>query len=390
MSALLKGLDVDENKSHGEDQYIVYVDGKPGMKYDNSFEAREVVKMLQAKYPQKKFTIERTVCKSERIAEKMKMGADSDASSAGSFKMGEDFAPPAQLAQTTTDAPPRRAFSIALQGKPGKDFAARYAWDALQKVFPNDYPVGSEAAEHKVVEVSKKGSAIVKTGLTSQDIAESLVAKLIKFRVPAQCWRIVGGELEEAANPAQQAAIAIAMKKKGQKPKNEAQGDTLMDPDIALPQARRITKAIKYDDTATDIIVQLQMLAERTEGVDQKTLEYSIDEVYAAKKNLESAVYGLEEAFEDAVRNAQYKRDEEDLNEGPSIFSNSNGGQSYRKFKPKSAGTFNEDNLSETPTDNPTGASGEGGWRTYKAKSAGTFPKKESAIFKGLRESYKG
>jgi LysM repeat protein len=29
--------------------------------------------------------------------------------------------------------------------------------------------------------------------------------------------------------------------------------------------------------------------------------------------------------------------------------------------------------ISETPTDNPTGASGEGGWRKFKAKSAGTF-----------------
>ena len=33
--------------------------------------------------------------------------------------------------------------------------------------------------------------------------------------------------------------------------------------------------------------------------------------------------------------------------------------------------------ISETPTDNPTGASGEGGWRKYKPKSAGTF--KEAA-----------
>lgn len=801
MSAILKGLDVDENKSYGNDEFIVYVDGKPGMKYDNSFEAREVVKLLQAKYPQKNFTIEKISCKSERIAEKMKMGADSDASSAGSFKMGEDFAPTGTFTQTApqTNAPPRQVYSIVLQGKPGKAFMAQYAWQALENVFPNDYPKGSEAAQQKVVEVSQKGSAVVKSGITSRDIADSLVAKLSRFRVPANCWRIVGGELEEssilkgikgvaeelehtpsiginvrndgdidyaslivdgkkkyesrktdslrpyvgktvaivrtgsgvataigqvtigepivvnaekfdklrkqhlvpqgskfdiavdgtkylypmnnprrwdnekvvqhkgivarkiqeqgvaeveldeacwkgyhkegnkkmfgktypncvkntneeqeldeygdtpkgqkiltkvqkravdrvtskkadtdpkyakknqdtanaawermkdkditeekcphcggpmfsemimnekkdacyykvksrykvwpsayasgalvkcrkkgasnwgtggksnesveeeldenlhkwfkekwvrfgpdgkirgacargddsegkpkclpqkkaqslgkegrkyaaskkrredpnpersgkainvatkkksneAANPAQQAAIAIAMKKKGQKPKNEAQGDTLLDPEYALPQARRITKAIKYDDTVGEIITQIQMLAERTEGVDMKSLEYAMDDVREAKHKLESVVYGLDEVFEEAARNAQYKRDEEELNEGPSIFSNSNGGQSYRKFKPKVAGTFNEmdsfDNathyrpkmagtfketeITETPTDNPTGASGEGGWRTYKAKSAGTFPKKESAIFKGLRESNKG
>ena len=38
----------------------------------------------------------------------------------------------------------------------------------------------------------------------------------------------------------------------------------------------------------------------------------------------------------------------------------------------------------ETPTDNPTGASGEGGRRKYKPKSAGTF-KKESSIMRGIR-----
>jgi len=94
----------------------------------------------------------------------------------------------------------------------------------------------------------------------------------------------------------------------------EAEGDTLHDPEYALPQARRITKAIKYDDSVGEIITQIQMLAERTEGIDSKTLEYSIDGVLSAKNALESAVYGLEEAFEDAARNAQYKRD--DVDEG--------------------------------------------------------------------------
>lgn len=39
------------------------------------------------------------------------------------------------------------------------------------------------------------------------------------------------------------------------------------------------------------------------------------------------------------------------------------GGQKDRQFRGA---------ISETPTDNPTGASGEGGWRKYKPKSAGT------------------
>jgi hypothetical protein len=96
-----------------------------------------------------------------------------------------------------TDTPPRRAYSIALQGRPGKDFMAEYAWKALNSVFPKEYPVGTDAAEQKVAEVTNRGSAIVKTGIASEDIADTYVAKLAAKRVPAQFWRIVGGELEE-------------------------------------------------------------------------------------------------------------------------------------------------------------------------------------------------
>jgi hypothetical protein len=156
----------------------------------------------------------------------------------------------------------------------------------------------------------------------------------------------------------------------------EAQGDILHDPEYSLPEARKITKAIKYDDTVGEIITQIQMLAERTEGIDSKTLEYSIDGVLSAKNALESAVYDLEEAFEDAARNAQYKRDEEDLDEDyTGIFAaektpetNPYGGSKDRQFRGA---------ISETPTDNPTGASGEGGWRTYRAKPAGQIDEEE-------------
>lgn len=156
----------------------------------------------------------------------------------------------------------------------------------------------------------------------------------------------------------------------------EAEGDTLMDPEYALPQARKITKAIKYDDTVGEIITQIQMLAERTEGIDSKTLEYSIDGVLAAKNALESAIYDLEEAFEDAARNAQYKRDEEELGEDyTGMFAaektaptNPYGGAKDRQFRGA---------ISETPTDNPTGASGEGGWRTYRAKPAGQLDEEQ-------------
>jgi hypothetical protein len=96
-----------------------------------------------------------------------------------------------------TNKPPRQTFSIVLQGKPGVDFGARFVWKALQTVFPNDYPIGTENAEWKVVEVSKKGSAIIKSGINNRDIAETLVLKLVKNNVPAKCVKIISSELDE-------------------------------------------------------------------------------------------------------------------------------------------------------------------------------------------------
>jgi hypothetical protein len=61
-------------------------------------------------------------------------------------------------------------------------------------VFPSDY--SPEAAQYKVAEVAKRGSAIVKTGINSEDIAQTYVSKLSRW-VPAEHWRIVGGDLEE-------------------------------------------------------------------------------------------------------------------------------------------------------------------------------------------------
>ena len=80
---------------------------------------------------------------------------------------------------------------------------------------------------------------------------------------------------------------------------------------MALDQARKITKAIKYDDTVGEIMVQIEMLAEKFPGVNMRDLEWKMDEVREAKNALESAVYELEEPFEEAMRNASYD-DEED------------------------------------------------------------------------------
>ena len=118
-----------------------------------------------------------------------------------------EFMPPTQ-STPTTEQPPRRGYSIMLTGKPGRDWMAEYAWQALEAVFPREYPGNSSVSNYsgdktvtpamrKVLEVANRGSAVAKTGITSEDIAETLVAKLAVNRVPAQYWRITSEDLDE-------------------------------------------------------------------------------------------------------------------------------------------------------------------------------------------------
>lgn len=80
-----------------------------------------------------------------------------------------------------------------------------------------------------------------------------------------------------------------------------------------------------------------------------KQLENSLATIKAAEEEMEKKYFGEDTDMRYAAEKT------------PEI--NPYGGQRNRKFRGA---------ISETPTDNPTGASGEGGWRTYKPKSAGT------------------
>ena len=71
--------------------------------------------------------------------------------------------------------------------------------------------------------------------------------------------------------------------------------------ETALGAAREATRQIKYDNTATDIIVALSSIADEV-GIDEKELDYYANDVRRANNKLESAIYGMEEVFEDRVR----------------------------------------------------------------------------------------
>jgi hypothetical protein len=69
------------------------------------------------------------------------------------------------------------------------------------------------------------------------------------------------------------------------------------------------TKAIKYDDIPMNIYIKIQSLAEAN-GIDEKELEWKIDEVRDAVNKLESAIYDLVEPFEDKKRDIDNEKDE--------------------------------------------------------------------------------
>ena len=75
----------------------------------------------------------------------------------------------------------------------------------------------------------------------------------------------------------------------------------------ALRSAREITRDIKYVDTHVEIVSKLGTLAE---DVGLELDDYNERQVYAAKNKLESAIYELEEVFEDAIRDISNKIDE--------------------------------------------------------------------------------
>lgn len=121
----------------------------------------------------------------------------------------------------TTEQPPRRGYSIILAGKPGRDWKAEYAWQALETVLPRDYPGDSSAAAAPgstlpptrailKVQQAHKGPVVIKSGINSEDIAETLVAKLVANRVPADFWRITSEDLNEGVSNELQSLLKSA------------------------------------------------------------------------------------------------------------------------------------------------------------------------------------
>ena len=126
----------------------------------------------------------------------------------------------------------------------------------------------------------------------------------------------------------------------------------------AMGSVRKATKGGKYlGSDVIDIMVEIQGFAEKL-GIDPDELEYAENQVREAMNNLESAIYGLEEPFEDAIRALQNKIDDsEELEEMydekafNNIFKDRKDKGSMEKPKskslPKDTGMYNQPNKAE-------------------------------------------
>ncbi|MDC1040459.1 hypothetical protein OAQ62_01540 [bacterium] len=79
--------------------------------------------------------------------------------------------------------------------------------------------------------------------------------------------------------------------------------------EYAKSEARDITKQIKYADTHMTVIRELNSLADKL-GIEEKELDYYERQVFDANSKLESAIYEMEEVFEEKYKEVAYKIEE--------------------------------------------------------------------------------
>ena len=85
--------------------------------------------------------------------------------------------------------------------------------------------------------------------------------------------------------------------------------DKAWDLSLLVDKVNDITRDIKYNDVPSSIYLKVQSLAEEN-GISEQEVEWKIDEVRSAVNALESAIYDLVEPFEDAKRDAEWKKDD--------------------------------------------------------------------------------
>jgi hypothetical protein len=165
---------------------------------------------------------------------------------------------------------------------------------------------------------------------------------------------IMKGIVDEAGSAAQQAAIAISKKERGAKPKNEG---VIIDHDKDDPQVAVLGGAGSYklSNLKKKALGEAKQLAADIANGEYKNSAYNVKQLANTLNTIVAAEEEMEKLYFGEDYTGQFAAEKT-----PKI--NPYGGLKDNQFR---------GDISETPTDNPTGASGEGGLRKYKPKPAG-------------------
>ena len=410
----MKGI-VDE----GEEVAVIYIDGKPSAKYAKKHEAERDAEFMRSRHPNKKIEIKHEVRETEA-----KKGADGKRCWKGKRYAGTENGKDKCIPVKEGDVVPfkkktdRDKYNTAIAKQRGPLPISRIDPDSAITVKsrrPGD-PI-EIPDEYQDINLKSKVRGVPKQNQTNFEVwgnnhgyyvfgnntnavlsawpngemmvlsdpndskgrencmlfakqamkpieLDSLRPKL-KNKILQKMSMIDQSAKNEAANPAQQAAIAINMKKKGKKPANEGVivGHDANDPEVAiLGGAGRMSLSRLKKKAHAEALQLADDIANgkyNASSYNMKQLHNTLNTIVAAEKEMEKLYFGEDYTGEFAAEKT------------PAI--NPYGGLKDTQHRGA---------ISETPTDNPTGASGEGGWRKYKPKSAGNIGEAKKSEFR--------
>lgn len=361
MSSILKGI-VNE----GEDLAVIYIDGKPSVKYADNQEAIADVKRLRQKFPNKTVEIKYEVREDDDLEELdenlrkwfkekwVRFGPDGKirgACARGSSKEGK----PKCLPQS-------KAHSL---GKKGRKYAAA----KKRREDPNPERRGKA----KNVATKKKTNEGIPFNQCPECGNEIVHESMMNEKQDA-CYHKVKARYKVWPSAYASGALVQCRKKgaanwgnKTKKNENNIMkglvdegvivGHDANDPDVAIIGGAGTYKLSnvkkKAQMEANELAKDVMDGKFKNSAINVKQLANTLNTIVAAEDEMKKGYFGEDYTGEFAAEKT------------PEV--NPYGGQKDRQFR----GAIAEALLSEMPTDNPTGASGEGGWRKYSPKPAG-------------------
>lgn len=399
-SSIMKGI-VDES----ENVLVLYIDGKPSTKYAKDHEAKSDLERLQAKFPNKKFELKREMregviighdandpdvavlggagsYKLSNLKKKAQMEANELAKDVGEGKFKNSAYNVKQLANTLNTIVAAEEEMEKLYFGEGQDLLDESIKQQLTKAALTAALALVATGQAKADVIYSYLDPASKTMKTTYQKAQIPTDASVVFKVDTdtnQTTVLKGPGSEKQGSSDENSEFTKIL----QLVKNKV-ADQLIDPDSA-----RYGKINIYDTTSKSgatgepvYLVVGQVNAKNRMGgytgsvyfgmmVDKQTLspvtdlmldeysEYGISAVamrYSKAAKRGTVIYSTDPSSVKEDYTGEFAAEKT-----PEV--NPYGGQRNRKFRGA---------ISETPTDNPTGASGEGGWRKYKPKSAGT------------------